>query len=97
MGASLEVAKYTERLVPSTRFVAVDGVSPKVSETASFVAPSASVIGDVNMGSKSRYVYYSVNFGMRKCCVGCLTKFFGFASDNRIEQHLVWCYSTRRC
>mmetsp|Transcript_10355 Transcript_10355/g.15904 ORF Transcript_10355/g.15904 Transcript_10355/m.15904 type:complete len:292 (+) Transcript_10355:176-1051(+) len=57
MGASLEVAKYTERLVPSTRFVAVDGVSPKVSETASFVAPSASVIGDVNMGSKSSIWY----------------------------------------
>ena len=25
MGASMEVAKYTERLVPSTRIVAVDG------------------------------------------------------------------------
>jgi len=53
-GATLEVAKHTERLVPSTRFVAVDGVAPDVSENASFVAPSASVIGDVNMGKRSR-------------------------------------------
>lgn len=54
MGASMEVAKYTEKLVPSTRFVAVDGIAPTVSETACFVAPSASLIGDVNLGSKSR-------------------------------------------
>ena len=54
MGAQLEVAKYTEKLVPSTRFVAVDGVAPLVSEAAAFVAPSASVIGDVNIGSNSR-------------------------------------------
>lgn len=54
MGKGMEVAKYTERLVPSTRFVAVDGVAPVVSETATFVAPSASVIGDVTLGSNSR-------------------------------------------
>jgi len=58
MGASMEVAKYTERLVPSTRFVAVDGVAPAVSESAAFVAPSASVIGNVSLGSKSRYVFF---------------------------------------
>jgi len=56
-GATLEVAKHTERLVPSTRFVAVDGVAPDVSENASFVAPSASVIGDVNMGKRSSIWY----------------------------------------
>jgi hypothetical protein len=56
MGAKLEVAKYTEKLVPSTRFVAVDGVAPTLSETATFVAPSASVIGNVTIGSRSRYV-----------------------------------------
>ena len=56
MGAKLEVAKYTERLVPSTRFVAVDGVAPVISEIATFVAPSASLIGNVTMGKKSRYV-----------------------------------------
>jgi len=57
IGARMEVAKYTERLVPSTRFVAVDGVAPMVSESASFVAPSASVIGDVSMGSNSSVWY----------------------------------------
>lgn len=54
MGAKMEVAKYTERLVPSTRFVAVDGVAPVVSDAASFVAPSASLIGDVTLGKNSR-------------------------------------------
>jgi hypothetical protein len=53
MGASMEVAKYTERLVPSTRFVAVDDVAPTI-EPATFVAPSASVIGDVTLGTNSR-------------------------------------------
>lgn len=51
----MEVTKYTEKLVPSTRFVAVDGVAPKVSPE-SFVAPSASVVGDVTIGKASRYV-----------------------------------------
>lgn len=55
-GANMEVAKYTERLVPSTRFVAVDGVAPMVAEYGTFVAPSASVIGDVTIGRNSRYV-----------------------------------------
>jgi carbonic anhydrase/acetyltransferase-like protein (isoleucine patch superfamily) len=41
-------------LVPSTRFVSVDGIAPVVSETATFVAPSANVIGDVTLGSNSR-------------------------------------------
>lgn len=53
MGASTEVAKYTEKLVPSTRFVAVDGVAPTVG-TNNFVAPSASVIGSVTLGEHSR-------------------------------------------
>lgn len=61
----MELTKYTERLVPSTRFVAVNGVAPKVSEM-SFVAPSASVIGDVTIGKESRYAkctaeYQSIN------------------------------------
>jgi carbonic anhydrase/acetyltransferase-like protein (isoleucine patch superfamily) len=54
MGAQMEVAKYTEKLVPSTRFVAVDGVAPVLKDAATFVAPSASVIGNVTIGSKSR-------------------------------------------
>lgn len=49
----MEVTKYTEKLVPSTRFVAVDGVAPSVSEQ-SFVAPSASLIGNVTLGKESR-------------------------------------------
>lgn len=57
MGASMEVCKYTDRLVPSTRFVAVDGVAPTVSNLTAFVAPSASVIGDVTLGSGSSVWY----------------------------------------
>lgn len=53
MGKSIEVTKYTEKLVPSTRFVAVDGVAPTVSAQC-FVAPSASVIGNVTIGKESR-------------------------------------------
>ena len=56
VGARIEIAKYPEKLVPSTRFVAVDDIAPVVSENASFVAPSASVIGDVSLGDESRYV-----------------------------------------
>lgn len=51
----MEVAKYTEKLVPSTRFVAVDGVAPSVAEYGTFIAPSASIIGDVSIGKNSRY------------------------------------------
>jgi len=57
LGATLEVAKYTERLVPSTRFVSVDGISPVVSEAAAFVAPSANIIGDVVIGKDSSVWY----------------------------------------
>jgi len=57
VGAKLEVAKYTEKLVPSTRFVAVDGVVPLVSQYGTFVAPSSSVIGDVTIGRNSSVWY----------------------------------------
>ena len=53
LGKKMEVTQYTEKLVPSTRFVAVDDVAPKVSEQC-FVAPSASLIGDVTVGNNSR-------------------------------------------
>jgi gamma-carbonic anhydrase len=56
-GANMEVTKYTEKLVPSTRFVAVDGVSPTVSEYGTFVAPNASVIGNVTLGRNSSIWY----------------------------------------
>ena len=57
LGKKIEVTKYTEKLVPSTRFVAVNGIGPSVSEM-SFVAPSASVIGDVDIGKESRYDFF---------------------------------------
>jgi gamma-carbonic anhydrase len=59
LGKTMEVTKYTERLVPSTRFVSVNGVAPKV-DAMSFVAPSASVIGDVTMGKESSVWYGAV-------------------------------------
>jgi carbonic anhydrase/acetyltransferase-like protein (isoleucine patch superfamily) len=48
------VTKYTDRLVPSTRFVAVEGVGAPVVNEMSFVAPSASLIGNVTLGKESR-------------------------------------------
>ena len=57
MGKSMEVVKHADRLVPSTRFVAVDGISPTVSPLTAFVAPSASVIGDVTLGQNSSVWY----------------------------------------
>jgi hypothetical protein len=55
MGKNMEVTQYTEKLVPSTRFVAVDGVGPTVNPE-SFIAPSASVIGNVTVGKHTRCV-----------------------------------------
>lgn len=57
LGKSMEVCKYSDRLVPSTRFVAVDGLSPTVSPLTAFVAPNASVIGDVTLGNNSSVWY----------------------------------------
>lgn len=57
LGSSIEVCKYKDRLVPSTRFVAVDGVTPTVDPLTAFVAPSASVIGDVTLGKNSSVWY----------------------------------------
>ncbi|KAL3823618.1 hypothetical protein ACHAXA_005599 [Cyclostephanos tholiformis] len=57
LGKSMEVVKYADKLVPSTRFVAVDGVSPTVSPLAAFVAPNASVIGDVTLGPNTSVWY----------------------------------------
>jgi len=57
IGANMEVAKYTNELVPSTRFVAVDGVIPKIAAEGTFVAPTASVVGDVTLGKESSIWY----------------------------------------
>lgn len=57
MGASMEVAKYTERLVPSTRIVSANNVAPSISESATFIAPSANLVGDVALGANSSVWY----------------------------------------
>jgi len=57
LGKSMEVLHYRDRLVPSTRFVAVNGVSPRVSPHTAFVAPNASVIGDVALGPNASVWY----------------------------------------
>ncbi|KAL3791150.1 hypothetical protein HJC23_000570 [Cyclotella cryptica] len=71
LGASLEVCKYADKLVPSTRFVAVDGISPTVSPYTAFVAPSASVIGDVTL-EKGASVWYgaTVRGDVHKVVIG---------------------------
>lgn len=58
-GKNIEVAKRSEYLVPSTRFVAVDGTAPQVSEEC-FVAPSASIIGDVTIGKHTSVWYGAI-------------------------------------
>ena len=55
MGKGMEVTKYTEKLVPSTRFVAVDGVAPKVSPES-----FAAVIGNVTLGEASSVWYGAI-------------------------------------
>ena len=56
-GASLEgTAAYTETLNPSTRFVDAGGHSPKVA-TPAFVAPNASLVGNVSVGVNSAVWY----------------------------------------
>jgi len=57
IGSKMEVVKYTERLVPSTRFVAVDEAIPVISEYVSFIAPTANVIGDVKIAENSSVWY----------------------------------------
>mmetsp|Transcript_3746 Transcript_3746/g.5407 ORF Transcript_3746/g.5407 Transcript_3746/m.5407 type:complete len:288 (-) Transcript_3746:142-1005(-) len=71
LGKSMEVVKNAERLVPSTRFVAVDGVTPTVSTNTAFVAPNASVIGDVTLG-KDASVWYgaTVRGDVHKVVIG---------------------------
>lgn len=57
IGSGIEVAKYTERLVPSSRIVSVDGVAPALPGANNFIAPSASVIGNVTIGEHSSVWY----------------------------------------
>mmetsp|Transcript_1022 Transcript_1022/g.1774 ORF Transcript_1022/g.1774 Transcript_1022/m.1774 type:complete len:276 (-) Transcript_1022:68-895(-) len=57
-GAAMEVTRYTERLVPSTRFVAHNGKSPSAPLT--FISPSSTLVGDVTVGKGSSVWYGSV-------------------------------------
>lgn len=70
-GAKMEVCKYKDRLVPSTRFVAVDGITPKVDPLTAFVAPNASIIGDVTL-SKNSSIWYgaTVRGDVHKVTIG---------------------------
>lgn len=55
-GRLLEVAPYVEHLAPSTKVLAHAGKAPAIHETA-FIAPSASVIGKVQVGKGSSVWY----------------------------------------
>ena len=58
VGSKLEVTRYTERLVPSTRFLPYGGKSPSYAKA--FVSPSATLIGDVTIGENSSIWYNAV-------------------------------------
>ncbi|CAM9843698.1 unnamed protein product, partial [Choristocarpus tenellus] len=59
LGGALETHPYQEKLVPSTRILVHKGKTPEVPQE-SFIAPNASVIGDVKMGPGSSVWYGSV-------------------------------------
>lgn len=62
-GQELEVtgvgAAYVERLVPSTRILSANGQTPVLAEST-FVAPNASVIGDVSIAEGASVWYGAV-------------------------------------
>mmetsp|Transcript_27607 Transcript_27607/g.55188 ORF Transcript_27607/g.55188 Transcript_27607/m.55188 type:complete len:292 (+) Transcript_27607:31-906(+) len=58
IGSSLEVTRYTERLVPSTRFVTFNGQTPSAPLT--FISPSSSLIGSVTVSPGSSVWYGAV-------------------------------------
>jgi len=62
-GQSMEVqgagVSYVERLVPSTRVLSANGQTPQISEAA-FVAPNASVIGNVELSSGASVWYGAI-------------------------------------
>lgn len=111
LGANVEVAKYTEKLVPSTRFVAVDGIAPAVGGSNNFVAPSASVIGKVALGDHSRLVFLLLLLPLllflhflkghfvlapSNNLILCLfLESFHFLLPLKHIQCLVWCHSQR--
>jgi len=57
IGSKIEIVNYTERLVPSTRFVSIGEAMPHISESVSFIAPTANVIGNVKISENSSIWY----------------------------------------
>lgn len=60
VGSKLEVAKHSDKLVPSTKFVAVDGIMPSISSISTFIAPNASLVGNVNIDKESSVWYGAI-------------------------------------
>lgn len=56
LGASMEVVRTVENLVPSSANLSLEGKAPAVDHSA-FVAPTASVMGDVEIGPGSSVWY----------------------------------------
>jgi carbonic anhydrase/acetyltransferase-like protein (isoleucine patch superfamily) len=54
----MEVTRYSERLVPSTRFVTMNNTTP--SAPLCFVSPAATLVGDVHMGAGGSVWYGAV-------------------------------------
>mmetsp|Transcript_18392 Transcript_18392/g.56172 ORF Transcript_18392/g.56172 Transcript_18392/m.56172 type:complete len:275 (-) Transcript_18392:341-1165(-) len=59
LGAALEVAPYFEHLNPSTRVVAFEAAQPKLHGTV-FVAPTATVLGNVSVAESASIWYGAV-------------------------------------
>lgn len=60
-GRAFEKSAYVETLQPCLRSVALSGTTPSVS---GFVAPTASLVGDVKLGNNSSVWYGAVMRGM---------------------------------
>lgn len=71
VGSKIETVNYTEGLVPSTRFVSIGEAVPFISESVSFIAPTANVIGNVEI-SESSSIWYgaTVRSEISKLVVG---------------------------
>ncbi len=54
----MEVTRYTERLVPSTRFVTYNGKTPSAPQA--FVSPASTLVGDVSISPGSSVWYGAV-------------------------------------
>lgn len=62
---SMAEMAYVERLVPSTRIVTVNGKTPTVKADEAFVAPNATLAGNVTVGKGSSVWYGAVVSGSK--------------------------------